>query len=74
MKITIGAFQAALRTVQVTFKDGDFVHTRTVNAVTDIDGSYDKAATKARVDEVAQGVAAKRARGVFHVPPPAVSE
>ena len=66
MKITIGPFQAVDRTVRVTFKDGDFVHTRAVNAVTDPDGGYDKAATKARVDDVAQGVAAKRSRGVFH--------
>lgn len=70
MKITIGAYDPASRSVPVSFKDGGFVHERRVNAVLDAAGAYDKAATKARVDEVALGVAAKRAAGVLDVAPP----
>jgi hypothetical protein len=70
MKITISSFNPANGTVSVTFKDGEFVHTRTVNAVIDATNLYDKAATKARVEEVALGVIAKRARGVFDTAAP----
>ena len=65
MRFTIGTFKAVDQSVPVTFKDGEFVHRRTVNAVIDEGGNYDKAATKARVEEVALGVAAKRARGAL---------
>ena len=71
MDIRIGKFDADSRTVPVTFTSGDVKHERTVNAVTKDDGSYDKAATKARVEEVGQGVAHKIALGVITNPPPA---
>lgn len=70
MKITIGPLNPATGTVRVTFRDGDFVHIRDVNAVIDEANLYDKAATKARVDDVALGVAAKRACGVFDTAAP----
>lgn len=68
MKIRIQSFNAVDRTVAVTFTDGEFKHVRTVNAVLKADGSYDPAATRARVDQVAIGVQAKRDAGVFTVP------
>ncbi len=74
MKITIGPLNPASGTVRVTFKDGVFVHTRDVNAVIDADNLYDKAATRARVDDVALGVAAKRALGLFDTDPLPASE
>lgn len=66
----IGAFNADNRSVRVTFTSGEVVHKRDVNAVLKADGSYDKAATKARVEEVAMGVAHKIAAGVITVPEP----
>lgn len=66
----IGAFDSATRTVPVTFTSGEIVHKRSVNAVLKDDGSYDKAATKARVEEVALGVAHKIELGVITNPPP----
>lgn len=68
MRSSIGNFIGVDRTVSVTFKDGTFTHKRTVNAVLKPDGSYDKAATKARVEEVAQGLARKREAGALKVP------
>lgn len=62
---TIGKFDAKAGTVPVTFTDGKIVHTRTVNAVINQYGGYDRKATKARVEEVAQGVAAKIAVGAI---------
>lgn len=70
MKITIGKFDTESRSVPVTFTSGDIVHKRSVNAVLKDDGSYDKAATKARVEEVARGVEHKIAAGVITVPAP----
>lgn len=70
MKITIGKFDPASRQVPVTFTEGDIRHQRQVNAVLKADGGYDKAATKARVDEVAEGVAHKIRLGVITNPPP----
>ena len=70
LKIRIGAFNADSRSVPVTFTGGDIVHARDVNAVLKDDGSYDKAATKARVAEVAQGVGHKIAAGVIAAPSP----
>jgi hypothetical protein len=64
----IGAFNAAKRTVPVKFTSGDIVHDRTVNAVLNADGKYDAKATKARVAEVARGVAAKIDLGVIVAP------
>jgi len=58
--------------VPVTFTSGDIKHERRVNAVLKNDGSYDRAATKERVAEVALGVAQKIGLGVITVPPPEV--
>lgn len=66
----IGAYNADTRSVPVTFTSGEIVHKRDVNAVLKGDGSYDKAATKARVEEVAQGVEHKIAAGVITAPQP----
>lgn len=71
MTIKIGAFDAETRTVPVTFTSGEIVHKRAVNAVLKDDGSYDKAATKERVEEVARGVEHKIALGVITNPSPA---
>lgn len=64
----IGAFNAAKRTVPVTFTVGDIVHRRDVNAVLGATGKYDAKATKLRVAEVARGVAAKIDLGVIVAP------
>lgn len=69
--IEIGSFDAARRAVPVTFTSGPVVHERDVNAVVKDDGSYDRVATKARVEEVARGVGHKIALGVITVAPPA---
>lgn len=68
--IKIGSFDAARRAVPVTFTSGPIVHERDVNAVVKDDGSYDRVATKARVEEVARGVEHKIALGVITVPLP----
>jgi hypothetical protein len=67
---TIGAYDAEKRTVPVTFTSGAIRHTREVNAVLDEGGAYDKAATRARVEQVALGVAHKIALGVIAEPVP----
>jgi hypothetical protein len=64
MNITIGKFDDASKTVPVVFKAGAIVHRRQVNAVI-TDGGYDKAATAARVREVAAGVGHKIEIGVI---------
>lgn len=66
----IGVFNPDTRSVPVTFTKGEIVHKRDVNAVLKDDGSYDRAATKARVEEVARGVAHKIAAGVITMPAP----
>jgi len=66
----IGSFNADTRSVPVTFTAGDVEHKRDVNAVLKDDGTYDRAATKARVEEVARGVAHKIGLGVITVPQP----
>lgn len=66
----IGAFDSESRSVSVTFTSGDIKHERRVNAVLKDDGTYDKAATKERVAEVARGVAHKIGLGVITMPPP----
>ena len=70
----IGAFNTAKRTVPVTFTSGDLVHKRDVNAVVGANGKYDAKATKARVAEVARGVAEKISLGVIVTPPIEESE
>jgi hypothetical protein len=67
---TIGAYDTQKRTVPVTFTSGAIRHTREVNAVLDEGGAYDKAATRARVEQVALGVAHKIALGVIAEPVP----
>lgn len=69
MKTKIGKYDAATRTVSVTFTEGDVTHDRTVNACHDVDGGYDAAATKERVADVARGVAVKIGLGVIVNPP-----
>lgn len=71
LKISIGTFEADTRAVPVIFTSGEIEHKRNVNAVVKTDGSYDRVATKARVDEVALGVAHKIALGVITVEAPA---
>lgn len=70
MTTKIGAFDAATRTVPVTFTSGGIIHKRAVNAVLKDDGSYDKAATRERVADVGRGVEHKIALGVITNPPP----
>lgn len=65
----IGAYNATTKTVPVTFTSGEIIHKRDVNAVLKENGSYDKAATTARVAEVANGVATKIAVGAIAMPP-----
>lgn len=59
MRTYIRAFDPETRTVPVTFTHAGQVHRRTVNAVLDAAGNYDREATRARVAEVARGVADK---------------
>lgn len=73
MKITIGAYDAASRTVTVAFEEGEIDHKRAVNACHDKAGAYDEAATKARVDDVARGVAQKILVGAITVPEPVMA-
>jgi hypothetical protein len=75
MQTTIGAFDAATKSVPVTFvhdaPSGETItHDRAVNACLDESGSYDAEATTARVEEVARGVAVKIAVGAITNPPP----
>lgn len=65
----IGPFDAATRTVHVTFAAGDILHKRRVNAVLKPDGKYDAKGTKERVAEVSRGVAEKIILGVIVQPP-----
>ncbi|NLR72869.1 hypothetical protein HGI47_18495 [Novosphingobium sp. ERN07] len=65
MKFTIGRFDAATKTVPVTFEADGKMHTRDVNAVLTESGKHDRAATEARVNEVAAGVAHKFALGLL---------
>jgi hypothetical protein len=56
--------------VEVTFTNDDpaFTHVRSVNAVFDSNGKYDKAATTERVNQVALGVENKIAIGAITPP------
>lgn len=69
MKTTIGPYNSDSKSVPVTFTEGEVRHERAVNAVHKEDGSYDKVATKARVAEVAMGVAVKISVGAIGTPP-----
>ncbi|MCW2405266.1 hypothetical protein M2336_001895 [Sphingobium sp. B1D7B] len=64
MKISIGAFNADTNEVPVTLTIDGAKYQRNVRAVLKDDGSYDRAATKNRVEEVARGYPAKIAAGV----------
>lgn len=63
MKITIGKFDKATRTVPVTFVHAGVTHARSVNASLDAAGAYDREATARRVADVAAGVEHKIAVG-----------
>ena len=65
MKITVGRFDSGTGTVPVTFEQDGKSHSRAVNAVIGDDGKHDRAATLARVEEVASGVANKFALGLL---------
>lgn len=65
MQIAIGRVDRESGTVEVRFEQGGRVHIRRVNAVIGPDGRHDRAATVARVDQVAAGVAHKFALGVI---------
>jgi len=65
MKINIGKFDPATRTVPVTFTEGGKVHRRPVNAVLDEAGEYDRKGTRARAEEVGAGVSRKFALGLL---------
>ena len=65
MITTIGKFDRTTGTVPVTFEQDGKVHVRAVNAVIDAEGRHDRAATLARVEEVAAGVAHKFALGLL---------
>lgn len=73
MRFRIGKFDPADGQVPVTFTDPDtdpgFRHRRRVVAVLTPAGDYDPVATRARVQEVALGVARKRAVGAFAAEP-----
>ena len=62
-------YDAVGQRLTVTFTSGDLVHKRDVNAVVGANGKYDAKATKARVAEVARGVAEKISLGVIVTPP-----
>ncbi len=65
MKIWLGTFDPATATVPVTFREGDRVHRRRVNACLDAAGDYDRAGTRARAADVGRGVAVKFAAGAI---------
>ncbi|WP_303828875.1 hypothetical protein [Asticcacaulis taihuensis] len=69
MKTTIGTFNSATRSVSVTFEHNGVTHTRDVNACLTDKGHYDKKATAARVQEVANGVTHKIESGAITNPP-----
>jgi len=69
MKTTIGAYNSTTRAVTVTFDHNGVSHTRDVNACFTDKGHYDKKATTARVQEVANGVTVKIEGGAITNPP-----
>lgn len=74
MEIKVNGYDAATRTVSVTYDHAGVTHTRDVNACHDESGAYDEAATAARVEEVGAGVEAKIAAGAITNPPLAEEE
>lgn len=70
MKITKGKFDPTTRIIPVTFAEGAIRHTRAINAVVKDDGSLDKEATQAIIEDQARGVAYKIAIGVIRAEPP----
>lgn len=65
LKAQIGKYDGESCSVAVTFTSGAVVHQRSVNAVLDASGKYDRAATADRVAEVTNGVAHKIAVGAI---------
>ncbi len=65
MKTIIGKFEPETSTVPVNFQHQGIRHKRSVNACLDDHGGYDRAATAARVVDVAAGVAHKIEIGVI---------
>lgn len=65
MQIKVGTFDPEKKQVPVKFVSGAIVHDRFVNAILKEDGTYDRAATRQRVEDVARGVAAKIEAGVI---------
>jgi len=65
MEIIIANYDPETRAVEVTFTEGDIIHTRAVNACHDDAGAYDETATAARVADVARGVEIKIDLGVI---------
>ena len=70
----IGTFDPVAKNVPVTFTKGEIVHKRNVNAVLCKRGRYNRAATAARVAEVAQGVAAKIECGAITAQPDPIDQ
>ena len=65
MKTYPGKFDPETGTIPVTFKQGDITYRRSINAVLDADGNYDRAATKLRIAEHVGGVAEKIRLGII---------
>ncbi|MET3723447.1 hypothetical protein [Sphingomonas trueperi] len=65
MKTTINSVDAIAGTASVTFEHEGVTHTRDVNICRTAKSKYDSAATQARIDDVARGVAVKIAAGAI---------
>lgn len=65
MKITLGKLDPATGMIRITFTDGEWIHTRTMNPVLGAAGVLDRKATRARAEEVARGLDHKRALGLI---------
>lgn len=65
MEIAISRLNTSSRKVRATFTQGGLTHTREVNACIREDGTHDVDATRARIAEVAAGVAEKFALGLL---------
>jgi hypothetical protein len=65
MEIAIGRFDRRTGQVPVTFSHAGVSHVRQVNACLKPDGSNDRKATAARIEEVALGVERKIELGVI---------
>jgi len=69
MEIKIGTYDEERRIVPVTFRQGEIVHERQVNACHDESGAYDADATARRIEEIARGVSHKIALGIIAATP-----